>query len=56
MGFIYKITNIKNEKIYIGLTFFTIEQRWKTHLKDSKYVDNKFYRALKKYGAENFVV
>jgi len=29
MGYIYKITNIINNKIYIGLTTQTVEERWR---------------------------
>ena len=29
MGYIYKITNIVNNKIYIGLTTQTIKERWR---------------------------
>lgn len=35
MGFIYKISNDINDKVYIGKTNFTIEDRWKEHLHDS---------------------
>ena len=29
MGYIYKITNTINNKVYIGKTIFSIEERWK---------------------------
>ena len=32
MGYIYKITNNINQKIYIGLTTLSVEERWKSHL------------------------
>lgn len=32
MGYIYKITNIVNNKIYIGLTTQTIKERWRQHV------------------------
>lgn len=54
---IYKITCLKNGKIYIGQTSETIEKRFKRHIgyqKDNN--DTKFYRAIKKYGPENFVI
>ena len=35
MGYIYKIINDINDKIYIGQTIRTIEERWKEHLKES---------------------
>ena len=31
MGFIYKITNLINQKVYIGKTERNIETRWKEH-------------------------
>ena len=34
MGYIYKITNIINGKLYIGQTKKTIEERFQTHLKN----------------------
>lgn len=53
-GFIYKITNKVNGKSYIGQTRYTIEFRWRQHQhkKDNAY----FHNAIKKYGAENFIV
>lgn len=58
MGFIYKITNTLNNKIYIGKTERTVEARWKEHLKNiNKYKDTlPLYKAMYKYGKENFSV
>lgn len=53
---IYKITNILNQKCYIGKSS-DIEQRWKYHklrMNDSKEYDKSLYRAFRKYGLENF--
>ena len=36
MGFIYKIINDINNKIYIGQTANSLEERFKQHKKDSK--------------------
>jgi len=58
MHTVYKITNTKNNKIYIGYTGQTIEQRWYRHCRDAfsgKY-DYKFVRAIKKYGPESFII
>ena len=33
MGFIYKIYNDINDKVYIGQTSSTLEERFKQHLK-----------------------
>ncbi len=54
---IYKHTNIKNGKCYIGSSNKGIEKRWKEHVWQS--VNNKtnmaFHFAIRKYGAENFI-
>lgn len=55
-GFIYKIYNDVNDKIYIGQTIRTIEERWRGHLINSKE-DNPqmaICRAIKKHGVANF--
>lgn len=60
MGFIYKVTNTVDGKMYIGQTSRTIEVRWKEHLRDAFGRNEKsffaFHRAIKKYGADVFVV
>ena len=54
---IYLITNKINGKRYIGKTKFTIDRRWYYHCKNAEYgVDTPFYRAIRKYGKENFTV
>ena len=55
---IYKITNILNDKCYIGQSI-NIYQRWAEHKYISiheieRFKNNKFYNAIKKYGIENF--
>ena len=54
---IYKVTNIKNNKVYIGQTVKTLSQRKSEHKHRFLYEDshNKFYNALKKYGWNNFI-
>lgn len=52
-GIIYKWTNIITNKVYIGKTTRE-KQRKQEHLKDRKRYDFAFYRALNKYGVENF--
>ena len=59
MPYIYKIINNVNQKIYIGKTTRTIEERFKEHCKDYKKRDlekRPLYRAMKKYGIENFSI
>lgn len=51
---IYKATNKINGKMYIGQTTHTLEWRKKKHLQDSKRMDSYFYRAINKYGWDNF--
>lgn len=57
MGFIYKITNLINNKIYIGQTSRTVEVRWQEHQRnmyDDKYKNITLYKAFDKYGINNF--
>lgn len=55
---IYKITNIQNEKVYIGQTIRPIEQRFRRHINDAlnNILDTHFARAIRKYGKENFII
>lgn len=56
---IYKITNVKNQRMYIGQAV-DIATRWKEHCKaglgigSTSYLTNKFYKALHNEGIENF--
>ena len=56
MGFIYKIQNKLDGKLYIGKTCTTISNRWKHHLDDYSKKDWHLYRAMRKYGIENFII
>jgi group I intron endonuclease len=53
---LYKITNKINNKIYIGITKLTVEERWKKHLKDSNSPLYPLHCAIQKYGSENFII
>ena len=55
---IYKITNIQNNKVYIGQTIRPIEKRFQRHLNDAlnNIIDTHFARAIRKYGKENFII
>ena len=56
-GYIYKITNRVNNKVYIGQTKYTVEHRWKQHLRAYKEGRNTYlYKAINKYGIENFSI
>ena len=53
MGYIYKITNKEDGKIYIGQTTQILEDRWRQHKKigsNCRYLK----RAFNKYGIHNF--
>lgn len=57
MGYIYLITNLINGKVYVGKTTGTLENRWKQHVEAaSRNIDTHLYRAIRKYGAENFKI
>lgn len=56
---IYKIVNNINNKIYIGLTSNSIEQRFHQHINRSNQKEEKhrpLYYAFNKYGIENFSI
>ena len=56
--FIYKITNIKNGKMYIGQTIRSVEERWKRHCADAlnNILDTHFARAIRYYTPNSFTV
>ena len=53
MGIIYSYKNKTNGKRYIGQTI-NPQQRKSAHISDSTHIDTKFYRAVRKYGWNNF--
>ena len=62
MGYIYKATNLINQKVYIGQTQKQITERQKEHIRESYYSFNNsnkraltfFHFAILEYGEENF--
>lgn len=57
MGVVYKATNIVNGKVYVGKTMIGHKQRWTQHrICARRGYQAYFYRAIRKYGEENFVV
>lgn len=58
IGYIYKVTNKLNGKIYIGQTIQSIKDRWYRHCGKSGISDAEMKmhikRAILKYGKENF--
>ena len=58
-GYIYIIKNYCNEKVYIGQTSYSIQERFSEHMKPStikKKGTYKLYKAIAKYGKENFYI
>lgn len=56
-GFIYCITCLTNGKMYIGQTSKTIEERFQSHIHKAEIGKNyALYRAIRKYGPENFTI
>src|SRR5208283_4914844 len=51
---IYKITNINNDKAYVGQSQCSLERRWTLHKSDAKTnKDNyHFHNAIRKYGTD----
>lgn len=59
MAYIYKIINDINDKVYVGMTNFSIEKRWAEHCRDSKKNSKEnrpLYRAMNKYGIDHFQI
>lgn len=58
MGYIYKITNTLNNKVYIGQTVKTVSKRFTQHKNNSNkeyFSQIVLYKAFNKYGIENFI-
>ena len=54
---IYKIINQINNKIYIGQTIKTLEQRWTRHVDNARNGSECIiHRAIRKYGKDNFLL
>lgn len=59
MSYIYKISNDINDKVYIGKTSTTIQQRFQEHLQAAKRQSlekRPLYNAINKYGSEHFKI
>lgn len=59
MGYIYCITNLINNKRYVGKTTSSIEERWREHCHDfqkERCEKRPLYSAFNKYGIENFKI
>ena len=55
---IYKITNIQNNKVYIGQTIRPVKDRFHRHINDAlnNNLDTHFARAIRKYGKDSFII
>lgn len=54
---IYLITNLKNNKTYIGKTSQSLQDRWYRHCASAKYGSNThLHKAIRKYGSESFYI
>jgi group I intron endonuclease len=57
VGNVYSVTNKLNGKRYVGWTIVAVEKRFARHLYDAAHgSDVYFHRALRKWGAANFVI
>jgi group I intron endonuclease len=53
-GFVYKITNKLDGKVYIGQTWNTITCRFSQHCRDAR--GHYLHRAIRKYGQDSFSI
>ena len=57
MFIIYKITNLLNNKVYIGKTCRSLEVRWREHRSRANQGCGYYlHNAIRKYGEENFTI
>lgn len=54
VGTIYIFINNLNNKVYIGKTIDSYTYRWSSHKHDSELFNYYFYKAIRKYGWDNF--
>lgn len=56
--FIYKISNVINNKVYIGQTIRPIQERFHRHINDAMHdiIDTHFARAIRAYGPDKFFI
>ena len=55
IGYVYLITNTINSKLYVGITTRSMDERFREHKYDHKYSKSHLYRAMRKYGFDNFL-
>ena len=54
--YIYKLVNTVNDKVYIGQTTKSLEERFRGHLSSAKTLDTKLYRAMRELGCDKFSI
>lgn len=56
-GLIYKVTNNINNRVYVGQTTKTIEERWSGHLRAARNNSQLLlHKAIRKYGESAFTI
>ena len=54
---VYKIANLVNDRVYIGLTTCALSKRWREHkCAANTDIDKPLYRAMRKHGVNNFYI
>jgi hypothetical protein len=54
---VYKIANLVNDRVYIGLTTCALSKRWREHKSAANTdIDKPLYRAMRKHGVNNFYI
>lgn len=53
---LYEIRNSINDKVYVGITRTSLDQRYRSHKYSSKSVHTPLYCAIRKHGIENFIM
>ena len=52
----YKITNLKNGKVYIGITKCSLQKRWREHKSKSKSSNSHLSKSIRKHGISFFKI
>lgn len=53
---VYLVTNLLNGKQYVGVTRFSLEERWKGHCYSASRPVSWLHKAIAKYGESNFTI
>lgn len=59
IGYVYKVTNTKNKKVYIGQTKTTLDVRWEQHIETALHAKTPkkegLHAAIEQYGPDSFI-